>query len=61
MAISSRTQIKKTKPHSNEVCILTPQVGDIVLIAKHMGSRRLPKCIGVVKSTGYVRSAGSQD
>lgn len=51
---------RKTKAHSNEVEILVPRVGDTVLVARHMGSRRLPKCLGVIKSTGYVRAGGEE-
>jgi hypothetical protein len=55
---AGQTQTRKTVPNSREVEILTPRVGETVLVAKHMGSRRLPKCLGVIKSTGYVRAAG---
>lgn len=52
---------KKTAAHSDEeVEVLVPRVGDIVLVARHMGSRRLPKCLGVIKSTGYVRAGGEE-
>lgn len=51
---------KKTPAHTKDVEILVPRVGDMVLVARHMGSRRLPKCLGVIKSTGYVR-AGSEE
>lgn len=52
-SLSSRTQIKKTQAHSPDVEILVPRPGDIVLIAQHLGSRRLPKCIGVVKGRDF--------
>jgi hypothetical protein len=56
---SGQTVIKKTTAHSGDVEMLTPRVGDIVLVALHLGSRRLPKCLGVIKSTNYVRAGGS--
>lgn len=51
---SGATTIKKTKAYSNEVEILVPRVGDLVLIAQMFGTRRLPKCLGVIKSKRYV-------
>jgi Glycine-rich domain len=30
-----------------------PQVGEYALVAHHLGSRELPKCIGVLQSTGF--------
>lgn len=35
----------------------TPKVGDLVLVAKQMGTRRLPKCLGVIQSRDYVMLA----
>jgi hypothetical protein len=32
---------------------VTPKVGDLVLVGLHMGSRRLPKCLGRVFGSGY--------
>lgn len=55
-AVNSRIATKKTKPHSKDVEILVPRVGDIVLVARQMGSRRLPKCLGVIKSKKYVKN-----
>jgi hypothetical protein len=49
---------RKTNAYSKEVEMLVPRVGEIVLVARHMGSRRLPKCLGVIQSTGYVRDGG---
>jgi hypothetical protein len=48
--------VKKTKAYTKDVEILTPQVGDIVLVAQQFGSSRLPKCLGVVKSRNYVET-----
>jgi len=50
--------IKTTKAHSEEVEVLVPRVGDTVLIAQHFGSRRLPKCLGVIKSQHFVETGG---
>jgi hypothetical protein len=32
--------------------VVTPLPGEIVLVARHLGSDRLPKCLGVVKGKG---------
>lgn len=48
------TTVAKTDPYSDDVEILTPRVGDIVLVAQQFGTRRLPKCLGVIKSKRYV-------
>lgn len=45
---------RKTVAYSKEVEILTPRKGDVVLIARHMGARRLPKCLGVLKSKNFI-------
>jgi hypothetical protein len=50
---------KKTKV--GEVDVLVPEIGDTVLVARHLGSRRLPKCLGVIQSTNYVTAAGGED
>jgi hypothetical protein len=34
--------------------MLTPKIGETVLVAQHLGSSRLPKCLGVVHSTDFV-------
>lgn len=51
---AGQTTKKKTTPYSREVEVLVPQVGDMVLVAKYFGSRRLPKCLGVIKSKDYL-------
>lgn len=30
-----------------------PEIGDLVLIAHHLGSRELPKCLGILNSVGF--------
>jgi hypothetical protein len=55
---SGATTIKKTKAHSEEVEILVPRVGETVLIAQHFGSKRLPKCLGVIKSKRFIETDG---
>lgn len=50
---------RKTRPYTPDVEILVPKVGDIVLVARHLGSRRLPKCLGVIKSSNYVSAEGN--
>lgn len=58
-AVNARMKKRKTKDYTKEVEVLTPKVGETVLIALHYGARRLPKCIGVIKSKNYVRASGS--
>jgi hypothetical protein len=43
-----------TKPYSKEIQVLCPRKGDVVLIARHLGARRLPKCLGVLKSRNFI-------
>ncbi len=50
-----RTVIGKTVPYSNNVEVLVPKVGDIILVAQHLGSRVLPKCIGVLASKNFIQ------
>jgi len=49
---------RKTKAYSKEVEVLTPRKGQVVLIARHMGARRLPKCLGVLKSKNFIQEGG---
>jgi hypothetical protein len=49
---------KKTTAYSKEVVPLTPRKGDVVLIARHLGARRLPKCLGVLKSKNFISESG---
>ncbi len=44
----------KTKMRHTVAKPRMPKKGDTVLIARHMGSRRLPKCIGILQSTHFV-------
>jgi hypothetical protein len=37
-----------------KVRVLPPVVGDTVLIAREMGADRLPRCLGVLKSTNFL-------
>jgi hypothetical protein len=32
-----------------------PKVGDTVMVLRHLGADRLPKCVGVLLSTNFVR------
>lgn len=52
------TTVKKTPSYSKDVEILIPKVGEIVLVAQHFGSRRLPKCLGVIKSKNFIQTEG---
>ena len=52
--VNSKTTLKQTPAYSKDVKVLTPRVGDLVLVALHFGSVRLPKCLGVIKSKKYV-------
>jgi hypothetical protein len=37
-----------------KVKVICPKVGEVVLIAREMGMNRLPRCLGVLRSTGFV-------
>lgn len=37
-----------------KVKVVCPKKGDLVLVAFHLGTRRLPKCLGKVQSTGWL-------
>lgn len=53
-AVSSKVVKKQTRILIADVKPLCPKVGDTVLVLKQHGSRRLPKCIGVLHSTNYL-------
>lgn len=53
-AVQTRMKTRTTTAYSKDVEVLTPRVGDTVLVAAHLGSRRLPKCLGVIKSKNYI-------
>ncbi len=46
--------VRKTDIKRKEVKVICPKKGDIVLVARQYGSRRLPKCLGVLKSDNFV-------
>jgi hypothetical protein len=37
--------------------IVVPRIGDIVLIALERGTRRLPRCLGVIQSLEYIEGS----
>lgn len=47
-----------SKPYTKEVQVLTPRKGDVVLVARHLGARRLPKCLGVLRSKNFITESG---
>ena len=49
---------RKSVAYSKEVEVLVPRKGDVVLVARHMGARRLPKCLGVLKSKNFIQEGG---
>lgn len=51
---SGRTVRMKTVAYSKDVEVLVPRVGDTVLVAQHLGTRSLPKCLGVIQSVNFV-------
>lgn len=55
--VQTRLKSRKTNTAAKEVKVLCPKKGDVVLVARHLGSRRLPKCLGVIKSKGYVTNS----
>jgi hypothetical protein len=46
------TQQKKAK-----VKLLVPRVGQSVVVAREFGTRRLPRCIGVIQGTGWISAS----
>ncbi len=54
--VSKKRSPHKTKPYTKEVEVLVPRKGDVVLIARQLGARRLPKCLGVLKSKNFIES-----
>lgn len=58
-SVAKKINPKKTKPYTKEVEVLTPRKGDVVLIARHLGARRLPKCLGVLKSKNFITEGGA--
>ena len=46
---NGRTKVRMSIAHPR-----LPKKGAIVLVAKHMGTRRLPKCLGVLRSKNFV-------
>jgi hypothetical protein len=57
--ISKQRKPYKTRPYTKEVEVLVPRIGDVVLIARHLGARRLPKCLGVLKSKNFISEGES--
>lgn len=47
-----------TRVRKAETIVILPKKGDIVLIAKQFGSRRLPKCLGVLRSKDFALEEG---
>jgi hypothetical protein len=47
------TKLAKVKP-------MCPKVGEIVLVCREMGVNRLPRCLGVLRSTGF-ETEGDED
>lgn len=44
---------RKSNLAKKEVRTLCPEIGETVLVVRHYGSRRLPKCIGVLRSKDF--------
>lgn len=34
--------------------VLVPKIGDTVLVARELGSRRIPRCLGVIRGKGWI-------
>jgi hypothetical protein len=49
--LDTSSQIQKRIENSNFVI---PALGDTVVVALERGTRRLPRCLGVIQSTGYI-------
>jgi hypothetical protein len=44
----------KVYPKVAKTKVRCPKIGDSVLVAREMGQNRLPRCLGVLRSTGFV-------
>lgn len=51
-SITSQITPKVTK--DVDIKVKCPKVGDTVLVLRQYGTRRLPKCIGVLQSTNFI-------
>ena len=49
----------KTKAKKAKVKVLVPKIGQTVVVAREFGTRRLPRCLGVIQGTGWI--APSED
>jgi hypothetical protein len=47
-------QLGNTVKKTAKVKVQVPKIGQTVLVAQQFGTRRLPRCLGVVQSTNYV-------
>lgn len=44
----------KNKQKFAKVEVLVPRVGELVLVAKELGTSRIPRCLGVIKGRGWI-------
>lgn len=47
-------QVGKVLPKISKVEVVVPAIGDSVLVARELGTRRLPRCLGVIQGTGWI-------
>jgi len=47
----------KTKAKKAKVKVMVPKIGQSVLVAREFGTRRLPRCLGVIQGTGWISAS----
>ena len=43
-----------TRAHTVQARVVVPKVGDTVFVAREMGTRRLPRCLGVIQGIKWI-------
>jgi len=47
----------KTRAKKAKVKVVVPKIGQSVLVAREFGTRRLPRCLGVIQGTGWISAS----
>lgn len=45
----------KTTPKLAKITVLVPKIGETVVVAKEMGTTRIPRCLGVIQGRDWLR------
>lgn len=52
----TQTATSTVKPNFTTAEVVTPQVGEVVIVAREFGVNRLPRCLGVLKGKNWIDS-----